>query len=405
MNLEDLIDPKYGLQQDEWSLTAPRFGEEGQLQVIGWSGRQRTHKLYILKCVKCLQDSELFGNGLFKCSKSNLIKGQIPCGCGKSRWTELQKTIIARRVLLPTPYTLNSVLPFEGKDLIDIHCAICAKDPELFGQGNFITPLSNMRKGQIPCGCSKSISWNKEQYTTMCTRKAKELGYLFKGFIGDWKGKNTNIILFCEKHGEWTSGIISTLVHVGQGCPQCGFDSAAKARIKPDEVMIESFLASGAFHPDTKFWRSEKTNAQGRTICWRMACPECGTEGESASNNLQQGQRPCLCSTHSRQQECYINLVLEAEDTVAIKFGITANSQRRVKQQNAASVFKVISHSVYYFPDVVSCKQAERECKKELECGILLKRDMKDGYTETTWTYNLDKIIEIYERNGGTKIE
>ena len=35
-NLEDLIDPEYGLQQDEWSLTRPRFGTEGQLEVIGW---------------------------------------------------------------------------------------------------------------------------------------------------------------------------------------------------------------------------------------------------------------------------------------------------------------------------------------------------------------------------------
>ena len=405
MNLEDLIDPKYGLQQDEWSLTAPRFGEEGQLQVIGWSGRQRTHKLYILKCVKCLQDSELFGNGLFKCSKSNLIKGQIPCGCGKSRWTELQKTIIARRLLLSTPYTLNSVLPFEGKDLIDVHCAICAEDPELFGQGNFITPLSNMRKGQIPCGCSYKAQLSKEQYAVLCSRKANEMGYLFKGFRGDWKGKTTNIGMFCEKHGEWSSGIISTLVNVGQGCPQCGFDSTAKARIKPDSVMIQSFFDSGAFHPDTKFWRSDRKSSQGAKSYWYISCPECGEEGEAASNNLQQGQRPCACSKR-RQQEAYINLVMEGGTTVvAIKFGITINSRRRAKQQNAASIFKITSHSVYYFPDVASCKQAERECLQELECGVILKRDMSDGYTETTWVYNLEKIIEIYERNGGVKID
>ena len=33
-NLEDLIDPEYGLQQDEWSLTRPRFGAEGQKSVF-----------------------------------------------------------------------------------------------------------------------------------------------------------------------------------------------------------------------------------------------------------------------------------------------------------------------------------------------------------------------------------
>lgn len=35
MNLEDVIDPEYGLQQDEWSLSKPTFGKENQLEVIG----------------------------------------------------------------------------------------------------------------------------------------------------------------------------------------------------------------------------------------------------------------------------------------------------------------------------------------------------------------------------------
>lgn len=334
MNLEDLIDPEYGLQQDEWSLTAPRFGEEGQLQVIGWSGSRQTHKYYILLCGICSRDSELFGTGHFKITKGNLV-------------------------------TLR----------------------------------------QIPCGCSYKAQLSKEQYAVLCSRKANEMGYLFKGFRGDWKGKTSNIGMFCEKHGEWSSGTISTLVNVGQGCPQCGFDSTAKARIKPDSVMIQSFFDSGAFHPDTKFWRSDRKSSQGAKSYWYISCPECGEEGEAVSNNLQQGQRPCACSKR-RQQEAYINLVMEGGTTVvAIKFGITINSRRRAKQQNAASMFKITSHSVYYFLDVDSCKQAERECKQELECGVILKRDMSDGYTETTWPYNLEKIIEIYERNGGVKID
>ena len=38
MNLEDVIDPEYGLQQDDWSLSKPRFGKESQLEVVVWSG-------------------------------------------------------------------------------------------------------------------------------------------------------------------------------------------------------------------------------------------------------------------------------------------------------------------------------------------------------------------------------
>lgn len=54
---------------------------------------------------------------------------------------------------------------------------------------------------------------------------------------------------------------------------------------------------------------------------------------------------------------------------------------------------------------IFNLEQAERECKEQLECGVVLKRDMPDGWTETTYVYNLEKIVEIYERNGGVKVD
>ena len=38
MNLEDVIDSEYGLQQDDYSLSGVVFGEDGQLEIVGWSG-------------------------------------------------------------------------------------------------------------------------------------------------------------------------------------------------------------------------------------------------------------------------------------------------------------------------------------------------------------------------------
>jgi hypothetical protein len=86
---------------------------------------------------------------------------------------------------------------------------------------------------------------------------------------------------------------------------------------------------------------------------------------------------------------------------VAIKFGIAIDSERRVKEQNSKSLYSIEQHSVYRFPSISLCKKAEKECKVELIRGIVLKRDMSDGWTETTEVSNLEKIIEIYERNGG----
>jgi hypothetical protein len=102
-----------------------------------------------------------------------------------------------------------------------------------------------------------------------------------------------------------------------------------------------------------------------------------------------------------RQQQAYVNLVMDDINVVAIKFGIARNSVKRAKQQNTKSLYKIIQHSFHEFPDTASTKKAERECKQVLECGVLSKYDMPYGHTETTWAYNLEKIIVIYERNGG----
>ena len=339
MNLEDVIDPEYGLQQDEWSLTKPTFGEEGQLQVIGWSGKRYTNRFYILRCSKCVQDSELFGEGVFKSMKTSLVVGGIPCGC------------------------------------------------------------------------SQRVNWSQEQSFVLCCRKAKELGHIFVGFEGDWKGQKTKITMLCEKHGKWSSGTISRLVN-GNGCPGCGSGSGSdttikavrKANTKSDDVMIKSFHDSNAFHPDTKFWRSERLDSQGYPSYWHMFCAECTQCGESRSSDLQQGRRPCSCSP-MRQKECYINWLIDDNHmTVAIKFGIANNSKQRVKQQDTKSVYFVRQYQVYSFPSVAACKQAERECKKELETGVVLKRDMPDGWTETTWSYNIGKVKSIYKRNGGVLV-
>ena len=337
MNLEDVLDPEavnsvHSLQQDEWSLSKPRFGEEGQLEVVGWSGKRGTLKYYILKCSKCSQDSELFGEGYFRSLKCHLAAGSVSCGCGKG------------------------------------HC------------------------------------WSKDQFSILCSRKAEELDYTFLGFIGEWNGNKTKIKMLCEKHGEWRSGRLGNLINSSRGCPGCQADAIRKASTKTDGMMIASFHKSKAFHIDTKFWRSERLDGQGKARYWHMSCPECGEVGEGFSGCLQKGNRPCACSKQ-RQQECYINWLIDNnENAVAIKFGIANDSKRRIKKQARQATYELRQYQVYSFPSVASCKQAERECKKELETGVVLKRDMPDGWTETTWSYNIGKVVDIYKRNGGVMV-
>lgn len=329
MNLEDLIDEK-GLQQDEWSLLRLRFGQERQLEVVGWSGRSaKGKKLYIVKCAKCFDDAELFGDGHFKIHKGSLILGVLPCGC------------------------------------------------------------------------SQRVSWSGEQYLTLCLRKSDELGYDFLGFEAENLTIAAKIRMLCEKHGEWATGSIGKLLHRGSGCPGCASEARAATKIKSNEVMTQSFFASGAFHPETKFWRSERKNSQGAKVYWCMYCPICEDTGEATSSGLQQGKLPCACS-NQRQKEGYINLIVDDHNqTVALKFGVARDSSKRARQQNLKSSYEIREYRVYEFPTVNDCKSAERDCKQQLCCGVILPRDMPDGYTETTSVLNLSRIEVIYVENGG----
>lgn len=76
----------------------------------------------------------------------------------------------------------------------------------------------------------------------------------------------------------------------------------------------------------------------------------------------------------------------------------------RAKQQNTRSVFDIVNYGVWKYEDVISCRSAERECLKTLPTGVVSKRDMSDGYTETTTVAHLEQVIHIFEKNGGVRV-
>lgn len=328
MNYEDVINPDVGLIKDQWTLTGPTFGSDGQLKVLGWSLKNsKGNKFYVVRCDYCSKDVELFGGGFFRSRKTDLMRF-------------------------------------------------------------------------LPCGCSPSPRWSKEQHYIMCKRKAVELGHEFLGFVGPWKASKTKAKLRCKEHGVWESTILSSL-YIGRSCKRCSDAASGFSKRKSDEDMIKSFLDSGAFHVDTKFYRTDE-KCSGAPY-WRVDCPVCGEWGQSTSYNLQNGKMCCGCSTHN-YNEGYINLIKDGSQVIAVKFGITKSSNKRVRQQNARSAYLIENYEVYKFPDSKSCRKAEQECKSRFECGIILRRDMMDGWSETTWSYNLEEIACIYKSNGGVKL-
>lgn len=98
--------------------------------------------------------------------------------------------------------------------------------------------------------------------------------------------------------------------------------------------------------------------------------------------------------------QAYVFLV----DKFTVKFGITRDVSMRHKQleQNNKREIKLLY--AYEFEKENAAK-AEVTCRMNFRGRRLTKKELPDGYTETTSIQNLDKIIEIYERFGGVRIK
>lgn len=283
-----------------------------------------------------------------------------------------------------------------------VKCSVCAKDPELYQEGLFMCSRTYINGFKLPCGCSSVPKWNMDQQYVRVVRACSEMGYkLLSDFnFIDYKDQTTKITVLCYSHGERTVPISS--ITNKRRCRQCIAEENSLLRRKPDKDMIQGFLASGAFHPETIFYRSERKTTQGSKNFWWLDCPVCGCSGEAMSGDLKKGNQPCQCVKNQKQS--YINLVSDGDLPIAIKFGIAKDYKSRIPRQSKHSIYNIKNLKAWEFPTKESCILAELECKQIFICGIVSKEEMPDGFSETTHVYNLDKISEIFEKHGGITI-
>ncbi|MNQ62135.1 hypothetical protein D3C85_764670 [compost metagenome] len=281
-------------------------------------------------------------------------------------------------------------------------CDICCVDIELHGPNPFRMLHSAFYMKQQPCGCSKSHRWTKEQYEILLSRKAESLGFMFNGFAEDFHGKTTKISLTCAKHGEWRSGIISNFLHRAIGCPECKRELVGIRAKKDDDEIIKKFKLVDVFHPDTIFKRSNTKDAYGSYL-WEMHCPLCNQMGLSTASALKGGSKSCGCKKQNPTQ-AYINILKDGDLPIALKFGISKFSEMRLKEIKKDSVFEVENFAIFRFTNSEDCRDAESECLSSLDCGILTKRDIQNGFTETTHLYNIDTLVKIFENYGGIRM-
>lgn len=198
--------------QEEFIGTEFATPKGGVLKVVGVDvGNTHTIK-FILECSICSEDSELFPDK-FLCSKSKLKNGKVPCGCSpKPQWEGWQDEILTQRILDTLPYPLKVIRSVETKNKprkFILRCDTCSQDEELWPEGSIQSVKSSLLLGKTSCGCGGAVKWTEDQYKILIRRRCEKYGYIFKGWIGNYKGRNTKLDLHNPStNNSWKSNTI-----------------------------------------------------------------------------------------------------------------------------------------------------------------------------------------------------
>lgn len=289
------------------------------------------------------------------------------------------------------------------------HCSECAKDKELFGNSLFYTDRVSYNKGNLFCGCAKIVRWTEAQAVVKCKRASEKTGHIFEGLVLPYTGVMGRAYLQCSICAHRWSVKLSNFWSIGRGCISCrevkwlAASRQSTKKIKSDETMINSFISSGAFKDGTTFTRISRKTKDQKSRYWEVWCPDCTQTWESQQGHLQLGRIGCACG-RSSQTEAYINVVYDKATPIALKFGISKNSNNRLDQHNYHSIYDHELFAIYKFESVSECKSAERFCKDTIPRGVITQEEMEFGWTETCHTNYLDSVMNIFSSMGGNRI-
>lgn len=378
------------LEQDKWSLTRPTFKTPGGgvLAVVGMAGKQKGGvKCYVVHCSECGKDRELCGDGVFTSTKGNLARGVLPCGCSlKPQWSEGQYRVRIRRLAEKKKYIFSGWAEhFKG---VETRCRLICPD---HGEWESTSMFSFLRGTGCPlCGIREHLTRE-----TFIEKSVQKHGGMYDySSVREVVNNKHKVEIICRKHGSFNQQVSSHLR--GEGCPLCGKETSGTKR-KEESLFIEEANKKHNYLYDYSKVRYRGAHRRVEIICKRH-----GTFSQNPNNHLQ-GRGCPSCAGHA-QRQAYIHTVWDMDVVLAIKLGIAKDWTDRLKDLSRKSVLDLRNVGVWGFKTARSCKAAERECKQTLKTGVLSAREMKDGWTETVSVLDLDKVIAIYEKHGGVRI-
>lgn len=204
--------------------------------------------------------------------------------------------------------------------------------------------------------------------------------------IGEYNGTHSKTEFQC-KHGHRWVTVPNKVINAGTGCPECArHGRAGMSPVEIEEALSQRNITMVGTYINTTTktdfvcehghqWSATLNNVIGHN----SGCPGCADHGGGGFNPAKPGHLYVI------------------DFKLFIKYGITNDLQRRLKEHQKNGVHRVISTQL--FEDGSKARDLERKIKSMIGSRHATKEQCPDGYTETLCPSKLSELMAIIDQS------
>ena len=236
------------------------------------------------------------------------------------------------------------------------------------------------------CGIESSRSAKIKDTEFFIAKAISVHGNMYDYSLVEYKTTRAEVKIICKSHGIFEQQPNSHLN--GRGCPECAKIKISKVKNKGKKAFEQDAMSIHGYK-----YKYVGAYINGRTPTEILCCVH-GVFRQSPENHLAgQGCPSCSVYGYSPELPCYFYVNKLGDEF--LKFGITRNLDIRLKQQSILCNYTTENIFSIYFDRSDTAFSLEKSVKSNIDCGVISKEDMLDGYTETAKLADLTKIYDI----------
>lgn len=207
---------------------------------------------------------------------------------------------------------------------------------------------------------------------------------------------STRVKVKCPIHGWYETSI--TVILKGSKCNKCAREVISKNQTKTRSDRIDKAIG---VHGDRYSYSLFPPEILNNKVKVRIVCPEHGIFKQRLNDHL--SGKGCLACSKNSPDKAYVHIIRDGSFIVSLKYGITKNIERRLKEIQSGTNLTVENYVKFQFENVVSVINAENEIKSQVKPNIS-KKYVREGFTETCKPDMLDFVINVFKKHGGKVI-